>query len=345
MKSKTSCNEKSKPIVVKSASLNYINNDNLFLLNKYIIDNPDLELIKNMSITTSTVDAKIDGLYFNEKELTEEFTKKLQNTCDDNILKFSSNYLNPPIISVSYGIILKQKEIEQTIINNSTDPNKKKRGRKKKDKNKNIIVPRKLQGLGISFNSQISISLKSFKYPDKIYNIKWFRTGTLGCPGILDIEDLKISLNYLINKLSINFDTNISLLYINSNMINYKTYFTKKNDNIIKLNNLAQVLNEKHTDVLFKKVVMNPEKNNSISIRFKNDPEYINKKDYLVEIFLSGKLNLKGIFPINLMIEHIKIISKYLFEHSYNIIIDQIVSKDDILKIIDECPDDIILDN
>ena len=128
-------------------------------------------------------------------------------------------------------------------------------------------------------------------------------------------------------------------------MINYKTYFTKKNDNIIKLNNLAQVLNEKHTDVLFKKVIMNPEKNNSISIRFKNDPEYINKKDYLVEIFLSGKLNLKGIFPINLMIEHIKIISKYLFEPSYNIIIDQIVEKDDILKIIDECPDDIILDN
>jgi len=178
-----------------------------------------------------------------------------------------------------------------------------------------------------------------------VYNIKWFRTGTLGCPGILDIEDLKISLNYLIEKLSLNFNIKINLLYINSNMINYKTYFDKKTESIIKLNNLVQILNKNHADVLFKPIVMNPEKNNSISIRFKNDTEFINKKDYLVEIFLSGKLNLKGIFPVKLMVEHLNIISIYLFDPKYNIIINQIVDNDKILQIISECPDDVIIDN
>jgi hypothetical protein len=311
-------------------------------LEEFIKNNVSYELIKNMAITTSTIDAKIDGLYFNEKELTEEFTENLKKSCDDIILKFSSNYLNPPITSDAYDQIY-NKTLKKTDV--LEDPNKKKRGRKKKDKNKNTIIPRKLQGSGASFNSQISISLKSFKYDDKIYNIKWFRTGTLGCPGILDIEDLKKSLNYLIDKLSINFNTQINLVYINSNMINYKTFFIKKKDHIIKLNNLASILNEKHSDILFKPVIMNPEKNNSISIRFKNDIKTNNKKDYLVEIFLSGKLNLKGIFPIELMIEHLKILSKYMFDKQYNIIIEQMINHDEILKIITECPDDIIIEN
>ena len=312
-------------------------------LEEFIKKNENFELIKNMSITTSTIDAKIDGLYFNEKELTNEFMQNLKNTCDNIILKFSSNYLNPPITSKFYEQILYNKTVEKNKLLEE-ESNKKKRGRKKKDKNKNIIIPRKVQGKGDSFNSQISISLKSFKYNEKIYNIKWFRTGTLGCPGILDIEDLKQSLYYLIDKLSIHFNTKINLIYINSNMINYKTFFIKKDDNIIKLNNLAHILNEKHSDILFKPVIMNPEKNNSISIRFKNDIKINNKKDYLVEIFLSGKLNLKGIFPIELMIEHLKILSKYMFDTQYNIIIKQITNHNDILKIISECPDDIIIE-
>ena len=313
-------------------------------LEDYIKIHKDLELISNMSITTSTIDAKIEGLYFNEKELNTDFTNALQNTCDNYILKFSSNYLNPAITSEYYDNI--NKKIDDINVNNEeNNSQKKKRGRKKKDKNKNIIIPRKVQGLGISFNSQISISLRSFKYNEKIYNIKWFRTGTLGCPGILDIEDLKISLNYLIVKLSTNFDKNIKLLYINSNMINYKTHFNKNKNSIIKLNNLVQILNNSHADILFKKITINPEKNNSISIRFKNDPAFINKKDYLVEIFLSGKLNLKGIFPIQLMIKHICIISKYLFDPSYNIIINQIIDHNEILSIMDECPDSHLVDN
>mgnify|MGYP003350645823 CR=1 FL=1 len=66
---------------------------------------------------------------------------------------------------------------------------------------------------------------------DKIYNIKWFRTGTLGCPGILDIDDLKefaicegeeinlaYSLNYvhkmcLTNKLVPNVELSFSATY------------------------------------------------------------------------------------------------------------------------------------
>jgi len=318
-------------------------------LEELIEQNNNYELIKNMSITTSTIDAKIEGLYFNEKELTDEFITNLKNTCDNIILKFSSNYLNPPICSDSYEEFYNnnnKNKKEETENDNKEETTKKKRGRKKKDKNKNNIIPRKLQGSGVSFNSQISISVKSFKYNHKIYNIKWFRTGTLGCPGILDIEDLKDSLNYLIDKLSHNFKQKITLMYINSNMINYKTFFTKNENNIIKLNNLAHILNNNHPDILHKSIVMNPEKNNSISIRFKNDTSSnINKKDYLVEIFLSGKLNLKGIFPVKLMIEHLKILSKYLFNPEYNIIIEQITNNDEILNIIKECPDDYIVEN
>ena len=82
-------------------------------LEEFIKKNENFELIKNMSITTSTIDAKIDGLYFNEKELTNEFMQNLKNTCDNIILKFSSNYLNPPITSKFYEQILYNKTVEK----------------------------------------------------------------------------------------------------------------------------------------------------------------------------------------------------------------------------------------
>ena len=44
------------------------------------------------------------------------------------------------------------------------------------------------------------------------------------------------------------------------------------------------------------------------------------------------------------MIEHLKILSKYMFDTQYNIIIKQITNHNDILKIISECPDDIIIE-
>jgi hypothetical protein len=307
------------------------------------------QLIKNLKITTITVDSKINNFNFNEKELTDEFRENLKKTCDEHIIKFSSNYLNPPI---TYNSTTPQEEL----INSDNDDNisliieeesvnePKKRGRKKKNKNKFLVIPRKKQGNGTNFNSQITITIKSFKNPDKNYNIKLFRTGSIGIPGITDLEDVKFCLDYLVEKLKKNFDSNIELLSFKSNMINFKTFFIKDDNKIIKLKKLVQLLNENNSDILHIPIFISEEKNNSISIRFKNDPEYTVKKDFLVEIFLSGKINIKGVYPLEFMKERLKIIENYLFNPIYSIIIDKLDNKKEILDIIANCRDDIIED-
>ena len=297
-------------------------------------------LSKNLKITTITIDSKIDNINFNEKNLTNDIIDKLRYICnkkDSYILKISSNFINPEIESIEYKNKIKEIPIDE----NNNDI--KKRGRKKKDISKYYINPRKKQGNGKNFNSQITFMIKSFINENKLYNIKLFRTGSIGVPGIICIDDITNVLTYLVDELKYVFNNNdLNLNKVQPKMINYKTYFTIKKDYILNYNKLKNILNEKHSDILYIPVLVQKDKNNCLSIR----PIYKDKNDiiksYLIEMFLSGKVNIKGNYPEEIMLRHINIIEKYILNEKYKILMKKFTSHEDIMNVLNSCKSNII---
>lgn len=297
-------------------------------------------LTDNLQITTMTIDASVKNISFNEKELNDNVIDKLKSIVfnDNKILKISSNFIDPDIISNELEIDMKKKEEEIELNNNI-----KKRGRKKKDITQFYTQQRKKQGTGKHFNSQITFMIKSFIIPNKIYNIKLFRTGSIGVPGINSLDDIKDILNYLVDKLKFVFDNDQLILSdINPKMINYKTFFTINNDYILNYNRLKNILNENHKELLYMPITIQKDKNNCLSIR----PLYIdksgNKKQYLIEMFLSGKTNIKGLYPHDIMIEHLKIIEKYLINEKYEILRKKYTDPNEIIELLNSCSSEII---
>lgn len=297
-------------------------------------------LTDNLQITTMTIDASVKNISFNEKELNDIVIDKLKSIVfnDNKILKISSNFIDPDIISNELEIDMKKKEEEVELNNNI-----KKRGRKKKDITQFYTQQRKKQGTGKHFNSQITFMIKSFIIPNKIYNIKLFRTGSIGVPGINSLDDIKDILNYLVDKLKFVFDNDQLILSdINPKMINYKTFFTINNDYILNYNRLKNILNENHKDMLYMPITIQKDKNNCLSIR----PLYVdksgNKKQYLIEMFLSGKTNIKGLYPHDIMIEHLKIIEKYLINEKYEILRKKYTDPNEIIELLNSCSSEMI---
>ena len=287
-----------------------------------------------------TIDASVKNISFNEKELNDNVIDKLKSIVfnDNKILKISSNFIDPDIISNELEIDMKKKEEEVELNNNI-----KKRGRKKKDITQFYTRQRKKQGTGKHFNSQITFMIKSFIIPNKIYNIKLFRTGSIGVPGINSLDDIKDILNYLVDKLKFVFDNDQLILSdINPKMINYKTFFTINNDYILNYNRLKNILNENHKDMLYMPITIQKDKNNCLSIR----PLYVDKsgdkKQYLIEMFLSGKTNIKGIYPHDIMIEHLKIIEKYLINEKYEILRKKYTDPNEIIELLNSCSSEMI---
>lgn len=287
-----------------------------------------------------TIDASVKNISFNEKELNDIVIDKLKSIVfnDNKILKISSNFIDPDIISNELEIDMKKKEEEVELNNNI-----KKRGRKKKDITQFYTQQRKKQGTGKHFNSQITFMIKSFIIPNKIYNIKLFRTGSIGVPGINSLDDIKDILNYLVDKLKFVFDNDQLILSdINPKMINYKTFFTINNDYILNYNRLKNILNENHKDMLYMPITIQKDKNNCLSIR----PLYVdksgNKKQYLIEMFLSGKTNIKGLYPHDIMIEHLKIIEKYLINEKYEILRKKYTDPNEIIELLNSCSSEMI---
>lgn len=297
-------------------------------------------LTDNLQITTMTIDASVKNISFNEKELNDIVIDKLKSIVfnDNKILKISSNFIDPDIISNELEIDMKKKEEEVELNNNI-----KKRGRKKKDITQFYTQQRKKQGTGKHFNSQITFMIKSFIIPNKIYNIKLFRTGSIGVPGINSLDDIKDILNYLVDKLKFVFDNDQLILSdIIPKMINYKTFFTINNDYILNYNRLKNILNENHKDMLYMPITIQKDKNNCLSIR----PLYVdksgNKKQYLIEMFLSGKTNIKGLYPHDIMIEHLKIIEKYLINEKYEILRKKYTDPNEIIELLNSCSSEMI---
>lgn len=291
-------------------------------------------LTENLQITTMTVDTKIQNISFNEKELTpciiEKFKDIVNNSSDKNILKISSNFIDPDIISEEL-----QKKTDEKNIENEQNADVKRRGRKKKDITQYYVRPRKKQGTGKHFNSQITFMIKSFVIPNKIYNIKLFRTGSIGVPGINSLDDIHNVLMYLVDKLKYVFsNNNLTLLSVNPKMINYKTFFIVEKDYILNYNRLKNILNKDNLNMLYMPITIQKDKNNCLSIR----PVYYDadgvKKQYLIEMFLSGKTNIKGIYPHDIMISHLQIIEKYLNDDKIEILRKKYTSHDEIMELL-----------
>lgn len=297
-------------------------------------------LTDNLQITTMTIDAHVKNISFNEKELNDVVIDKLKSIVynDNKILKISSNFIDPDIISKELEDDLKKKEDEIELNNNI-----KKRGRKKKDITQFYTQQRKKQGTGKHFNSQITFMIKSFVIPNKIYNIKLFRTGSIGVPGINSLDDINDILKFLVEKLKFVFNNDqLTLSTINPKMINYKTFFNIQIDYILNYNRLKNILNEHHKDILYMPITIQKDKNNCLSIR----PLYIdksgNKKQYLIEMFLSGKTNIKGLYPHDVMIEHLKIIETYLKDEKHEILRKKYTDTNEIFELLNSCSSEAI---
>lgn len=167
--------------------------------------------------TTMTLGGYINNVNFHE----EQFIDQLYPT--EDIFRIKCNY----------GDLKHESYYED-------EPEKKtNRGRKKKDKNKK---PRKIQGDGSCFNSQITFYVPS---DSKIYKIKVFRNGELQIPGakpeILDdiLEKMQLTVD-LISECLDNED--VKLEKIIPVMKNYKFSVNLDNSQLIELSVLKELL-------------------------------------------------------------------------------------------------------
>jgi hypothetical protein len=54
-------------------------------------------------------------------------------------------------------------------------------------------------------------------------------------------------------------------------------------------------------------------------------------------MFLSGKVNIKGLYPNDVMISHLFIIQSYLEDKNNNIIFEKYTDEEEILQILNSC--------
>ena len=160
----------------------------------------------------------------------------------------------------------------------------------------------------------LSFEIKSYDYAKnhKIYNIKLFRKGKIGVPGVQCMKDITRVLYFLLKIVKYIFSMpELELGPIEKKMTNYKTIYSIKNNQVLYLHNLKNILNEKHLDLLTLEANIQG-KNNTLRIKFKYFNILDEKKDFLVEVFTSGKINVKGKYPDNDMIDRLNMIERYL---------------------------------
>lgn len=281
--------------------------------------NTDNQLLNNLDVTTITINGLLTGIEYKQTldkdengEYIYDFYKAIKMTCH-NDEKYIYSYTSGEIAPVEKEF--KNEHLEKyikAIYNNKYRMSNSNKGRKSKDKDETSC-----------FHSQNTVKIISKKYStDKIYNIKIFRHGEIGLPGVYDMEDAIDSLVYWINTINNTncIQTNVDNLYIS--MINYKTSFDM---NIISLAKLNQQLVANGISSSYDKC----ESTNCISIKVKYDPVYeferhrdinflkdvcnkfeeLNTADiiafkantdntYRIEIYSTGKIGFKGNCPI-----------------------------------------------
>jgi hypothetical protein len=187
-------------------------------------------LFTSLEHSTSSVKGNLSNLDFEEEDVIDMFE------CTNNIISIDCNYGH--IRSKTYVFKL--------------PPKKSDRGRKKKVK---VLKPRKYQGDGSCFNSQITFRvigthvrhrssipkttsrdvtivtmMHGLESVEKSYKIKVFRNGSITVPGILaeDLSDLTIPLGEVCAYLTDMFILPITVVSLYSVMKNYIFRLTNK---------------------------------------------------------------------------------------------------------------------
>jgi len=223
-------------------------------------------------VTTVTMEGKFSGVQFHEKDLTT----KLKPT--PRVVMIKSNY----------GKIALDGYEEAAVKRKSN------RGRKRKEKQKK---PRKHQGSGEDFNSQITFTVISGRDSTKVYKIKVFRTGRIQLPGmqpafIDDVIECLERVADIFNDL-LKPPEPVQLVSLRPVMKNYKFVVKDMENKILKLSKLKELLllakpNSNIFDISYTR------QNPKLAIEFltptKNNP----MKKLRVNIFLRGKINILG---------------------------------------------------
>lgn len=184
--------------------------------------------------------------------------------------------------------------------------------------------------------------VRSFHNVDVFYNIKLFRTGSISIPGVKDPNDVTETLKYLVECLSKVFKINtLKLNDISLKMTNYKTFFKVEKNQILNYSKFKNILNENHSDILSVPATIQSDKTNCLSVRpvyyTKNKDGVEVKKDYLIEMFLSGKTNIKGLYPYDTMISHLKLLEDYLYDKTTGILCEIPTTDEEITRILNNC--------
>ncbi len=255
------------------------------------------------SNTTNTLEAFIDGgVNFHEKELIKYIkTTPDIHACDCN-----------------YGHIRSSDYVEKVV------PVKSTRGRKKKAPPAN---PRKPQGDGSSFNSQVTFLVKNPNTFGPVYfRIKVFRTGKLQIPGVsqLHINAIYQCINFVKDQLydsmhHMNIALGLPAMSVPLNiagitpvMKNYKFAIIHRNNQVLRLDQLKKILmvgtpKDCPKIVHVKYSAQEPSK---LSVEFLTPIPGKPNKQTRVNIFISGRVNILGAFKV----EHTQKICEYLHE-------------------------------
>jgi len=230
---------------------------------KVLVENKKKPLLFTvMRNSVSTIEGRIDGVYIDERALTDL-------ECEGNIVAIDSNFHHSKL--ASYRPVVAKKS---------------NRGRKKHPKKRKA---RKLQGDGSCFNSQITFttvgshirenplveiagklqpliddphSKKAKKLPGnrelvtKEYKIKVFRNGKISIPGVLteDFSDIQGPLLDLCDYISRLFDEPVELYGLKAVMNNYKLFIKDGKIDIIQLQDyctrhFTNLVNTKFSDI------------------------------------------------------------------------------------------------
>lgn len=300
------------------------------------------DIVKDLSVTTITMNGIIEGIEFNDDddEFVQLCNRIIEDKTNDKITKFESKNIGKLANSVNTS---KAIQIESSLTKESVSN----KGRKKR-------IVKKLPTSSDMFISQINVQIISVKYADhRMYNFKLFRSGSFCVPGVCDLEDGIAVLKYFVNKLNEHSNANRTLrlksCYLS--MINFKSVIPMQPNELISLSEFGKLLNQLPSDNPFKQLIANDVfhthsyasvKNSncaSIKLRHTSPPTNIaiikdiigddgvevttdkkTSETYLFEIYASGKISIKGIYDVSEMIRNLVTLND-IIRDNYNTII------------------------
>lgn len=272
----------------------------------------DTGVLDAIKLSNCAIQCKISNISFNEKSIKERFI---------DAKEFNS-------ITCNYWEIINEVVVVKPKSN---------RGRKKIV---TIKKPRKRQGSGTDFNSQIS-----FKVPWKeyYYNIKLFINGGMQIPGLKSIEEIDDIIACIAAILKYFAATNPKIVAIKPTMKNYKSCVSNLRDkqvlNLIQLKKIILSEKTKYKEGSYEcvttKYMSDAEQKEFYELLF--DVKYDRleetkitmlfsvdvKKKMTIKIFYSGKINFLGCFANKYLVLVYRYLLMIISEHKKTLIVEE----------------------